>query len=135
MNAEADMPRPETTSFLSRILLIDAAISGAAGVLMVAGATALAEWLAVPAGVLRYAGWSLLPFAVLVTLLSRRPDLPGRAVVAVIALNAAWVVASVGVLLARLLQPNALGYAFVLGQAAAVAVLTEMEAVGLRRES
>jgi hypothetical protein len=59
--------------------------------------------------------------------------LPRGAVLAVIAGNGAWVAASVLVLLAGVLRPSALGYAFVLGQAAAVAVLAEVEAVALRR--
>ncbi len=54
-------------------------------------------------------------------------------VVAVIALNAGWVAASLLLLLAGWVEPNGLGYAFILGQAGAVAVLAEMQYVGLRR--
>jgi hypothetical protein len=127
------MPTQGTRPFLRQILLVDAVVSGAAGLLMGLGATALQEWLGMPAALLRYAGWSLVPFAVGLVLLARREALPRGAVVAVIALNVAWVLASVAVLFARAIQPSALGYAFVIGQAVAVAVLAEMETVGLRR--
>ena len=125
----------ETTSFLRRILLLDAAVSGAAGLAMGIGAGALEEWLGVPATLLRYAGWSLLPFAGLLVALARSEALPRAAVVGVIVLNGAWVVASVVVLVGGGFRPNVLGYVFVLGQAGAVAVLAEMEAVGLRKAS
>lgn len=54
---------------------------------------------------------------------------------AVIALNAAWVGASVLLLLLPAWSPTGLGYAFILVQAGAVAVLAEMQYVGLRGSS
>ena len=127
------MATPVRSSFLRRILLIDAAVSGAAGLVMALGAEPLERWLAVPAPLLRYAGWPLLPFAAALVYLARRPALPRGAVVTVIALNGAWVAASVLVLAAGAIQPAPLGYAFVVGQAVAVAALAEMETVGLRK--
>jgi hypothetical protein len=120
-------------SFLRRILVLDALVSGAAGLLMALAAAPLQEWLGVPAGLLWYAGLLLLPWAALLALLARSQSLPSGAVVAVIVLNGLWVAGSIVVLLAGTIQPNALGYAFVLVQAAAVAVLAELETVGLRR--
>ncbi|MGL4240129.1 MAG: hypothetical protein ACRCTI_03360, partial [Beijerinckiaceae bacterium] len=52
---------------------------------------------------------------------------------AIIVLNALWVVESVAMLVLGWLQPSALGIAFVLVQAAAVAVFAAAEAVGLKR--
>jgi hypothetical protein len=122
-----------TSTFLRRILLLDAAVSGAAGLVMALAADPLERWLAVPAPLLRCAGWPLVPFAAVLLHLARRTALPRGAVITVIALNAAWVAASVLVLLAGVIQPAPLGYAFVVGQALAVAALAEMETVGLRR--
>lgn len=52
----------------------------------------------------------------------------------ILRLDAATCVAT-GLLLSVLaLSPTALGYAFVIAQAAAVAVLAELEYIGLRRE-
>ena len=124
---------PASSSFLRRMLLLDALVSGAAGLLMAVGAGALQEWLGLPAWLLRFAGWCLVPFAGLLVVLARSQSLPPAAVVTVIVLNGLWVVGSVVLLLAGAIQPNVLGYAFVLGQAVAVAVLAEMETVGLRR--
>jgi hypothetical protein len=123
------------SSFLRRILFADAAICGAAGVLMALGAGPLAELLALPAPLLRYSGLSLLPFAAALVSLSRRAAIPQAAAIAVIALNIAWVAASVLLLVAGAIEPNGLGVAFVLGQAAAVAGLAEMEYVALRQSS
>ena len=121
--------------FLRRILLADAVISGATGLLMAVGAVSLEGLLGVPATLLRYAGWSLVPFAVLVASLSRHAAPPRAGVLAVIGLNAAWVAASLLMLLPGWIHPNGLGYAFIVGQAAAVAVLAEFQYAGLRRSS
>ena len=119
--------------FLRRILLADAVISGTTGVLLLAAATLLERWLALPAPLLRYAGFSLLPFAALVLYLAKRDVLPRGGVWTVIALNAAWVIASAALLLIGGVEPTALGYAFVIVQAVAVAGLAEMQYMGLRR--
>lgn len=127
------MPTPENSSFLRRVLLADGALSGLAGVLLAVAAHPLQELLGVPAALLRYAGLCLVPFGALLVYLSGRPALPRAAVVSVIVLNGAWAAASVLLLFA--IQPNAWGLAVVLGQAAAVGFVAEMEARGLRRAS
>jgi hypothetical protein len=111
----------------------DAAISGATGLLMALGAGVLAGLLGLPAGLLRYAGLSLLPFAALVVLLARRDPPSHPSVWAVIGVNAAWVAGSILLLLSGAVAPNGLGYAFVVGQALAVALFAELQYVGLRR--
>jgi hypothetical protein len=124
------MTRP---SFLRRALVVDAVASGASGVLMVAGAEPLAGVLGLPAPLLRWAGAALFPFAAFVASLAWSGAVPRGGVRAVIALNVAWVAASV---LLVLDGPGALtraGIAFVLVQAAAVAVFAEVQYVGLRR--
>jgi hypothetical protein len=121
------------SSFLRRVLLADAVISGLSGILMVLDAGALESMLGVPATLLRYAGLSLFPFAALVVGLARREPLPRAGVWTVIALNAAWVVASLMLAFSGWISPNALGYAFILGQAFAVAVFAEMQYFGLRK--
>jgi hypothetical protein len=124
-----------TSTFLRRILVADGLISGATGLLMALGAGTLQELLAVPAPLLRTVGLSLVPFAILVAWLSRRAALPRAAVVAVIVVNAAWVAGSALLLLAGGIEPNAMGYAFIVGQAVAVAVLAGMQYLGLREFS
>ena len=125
----------DASPFLRRILLADGVISGATGALMAAGAGTLEEVLGVPAALLRFAGFVLVPFAILVVSLARQEALTRSSVLAIIGMNAAWVAASAAALLFGWIQPNGLGYAFVIGQAAAVAVLAEMQYVGLRNVS
>jgi hypothetical protein len=123
----------DTSLPLRRVLLADGVISGATGVLLATGAGPLEGLLAVPAPALRAAGLCLVPFALFVASLSRAGAPSRSRVGAVIALNAAWVAASVVVLLAGWIHPNPLGLAFVVGQAVAVAVLAEMQYGALRR--
>jgi hypothetical protein len=121
------------SSFLRRTLAADAAISGTTGLLMAAAAGPLQDALGVPALLLRYAGLSLLPFAALVAYLAMRGRLARAGVWSVILLNVAWVAASVLLLLDGWIAPNALGFAFIAGQAFVVAVFAELQYVGLRR--
>ena len=121
------------STFLRRVLIADAVASAATGLLMLLAANPLEQWLALPSGMLRAAGASLLPFAAIVAWLGLRETISRAGVWIVIALNAHWVIDSVALLFTSWVQPALLGYAFVLAQAAAVAVLAELEYVGLRR--
>lgn len=121
------------SSYLKRALTIDALMTGATALLLVFAAGVLARLLAVPEPLLRYAGIALVPFVVFVAIIARRPAVPRATVLAVIGLNVAWVAASVWLLLGARIQPNALGYAFIIAQAVAVALFAEVQYVGLRR--
>jgi hypothetical protein len=123
----------KNVTFLRRVLIADAIASAATGLLMLLGAVPLEQWLAIPAGLLRAAGASLIPFAALVAWVALRETVSRAGVWTVIALNVIWVIDSVALLFTGWVQPAMLGYAFVLSQAAAVAVLAELEYVGLRR--
>jgi hypothetical protein len=118
---------------LRRVLLLDAAVSGATGLLMLASAGLLGRLLGVPDELLRWAGASLVPFAAFVAFVATRQHIAARTVHAVMALNAAWVLASVAVLLTGAVAPNGLGVGFILFQAAVVAAFVEMQYLGLRR--
>ena len=115
-------------TFLRRVLTVDATTSAAMGVALALDANALAGLLELPAGLVAYAGLSLLPFAAVVAWLGTRAIPPRPGVWAVIAANLVWVVASVVLLASGAVAPNALGYAFVVAQAIAVAVLAELVA-------
>jgi hypothetical protein len=122
-----------SSSFLRRVLVIDATLSGVSGLLLALDAAALEGMWGAPAPMLRYVGLSLLPFAALVAVVARRerPSHPGAWTV--IGLNVAWVVASGVVALSGRFDLTALGLAFVVGQAIAVAGVAELEYVGLRK--
>lgn len=121
--------------FLRQVLLADALISGVTGLAMMLGAGLLADLLGLPAMLLRWAGLILLPFAALVGWLATRERLPSRAVWAVITLNALWAADCVLLVVAGLIEPTWLGLAFVLFQAAVVALFAELQYVGLRRST
>ena len=121
------------SNFLRRALVVDAVVTGATAVLLVVAAGILGPWLEVPEPLLRYAGVALIPFVIYVAFVARRDVVPRPSVLAIIGLNFAWVAASLWLLLGGPIQPNAVGYAFIIAQALVVALFAEVQYVGLRR--
>jgi hypothetical protein len=121
------------TPFLRNVLAVDAAVSGAAAILMIVGAPYLSPLLGLPSGLLFWAGIALVPFVALLLATLRRQAVPRLIMIDIIAINALWVAASFGLLFSGLVSPSALGIAFVAAQALAVAVLAELQFVGMRR--
>jgi hypothetical protein len=125
----------QSSTFLRRVLLLDAASSGAMAVLLLTCGGLLEGLLNLPAELLEEAGLVLVPFALAVGFLGTRTRLSRIAVWAVIGLNAIWAIDSVALLFTGWVQPNLLGYVFVVGQAAFVAVMAELEVLGLRKSA
>jgi hypothetical protein len=123
------------SNLLRFALIADAVASGATGLLMLGGAGFLAGLLGLPTELLRYAGLALLAFVVFVGFVGTRAEISRTAAALIVVINAAWVVGSVLLLLSGWVAPTTLGYAFVLAQAAAVAVLAELQWIGLRRQA
>ena len=123
----------QSSTFLRRVLLLDGVSSGAMGALLLTCSGLLAGLLDLPAELLKEAGLVLIPFALAVGFLGSRTRLSRVAVWAVIAINAVWAIDSVVLLFTGWVEPNALGYAFVLGQAAFVAVMAELQVIGMRK--
>ena len=122
-----------STPFLRFALLGDAAASGATGLLLAAGAGALASLLGLPEGLLRVAGLALLPYAAFVAWAgTRNGGVPRNAVRAVVAINLLWVLDSVLLLAVGPVAPNGLGAAFVLAQALVVLGFAAMQWTALR---
>jgi hypothetical protein len=124
-----------TTASLRRLLHVDAATSGAMGLLLPAAAPALAPLLGLPVALLRESGIALVPFAALLFWVARAPRPARGAAWAVVVANALWVVASVALLASGAVSPTALGETVVLAQAAVVAALAWLQSAALRRES
>jgi hypothetical protein len=122
------------TPFLRNVLLIDAVASGATGLLLIAGAGLLDGLLGLPAALMREAGLILVPYVAFVAWVGTRETIARGAVWAIIAANALWAVATVGLLVSGLVAPTALGIAFVIAQAAVVALLGELQYAGLKRQ-
>ena len=129
-------PSPAPTAATARLRLalrLDAAASGAMGVLLAAGGALLDDPLGIPAAVLVPVGGFLVVYAAGLWLLGSRPRLGRPAVQVVVAGNLLWVAASVVAAIAGWWSPTTAGTVFVLAQAAAVVVLTELQLTGLRR--
>lgn len=120
-------------SFIRRTLLLDAAMSGACAVLLIAGAGTLADLLGLPEDLLFISGLVLVPFVGMLVWLMRAGSPSAIGVRAIIAINVAWVAASAVLLVSGLVDPTPLGTAFVIVQAAAVLVFAELQIIALRR--
>jgi len=119
--------------FVRKILAVDALTCVAAGALMSIGAGPLAQATDLPQPLLFGAGLSLFPVAALFGWMSRTRHLNAPLINLAVVGNAAWVLASLAVLVA--FPPTPFGYVFVLAQASAVAVLAWLERRGAARVS
>jgi hypothetical protein len=120
---------------LRRAFLLDAIVSGMMAVLLTLGASALAPLLELPEALLRETGVFLIAYTALVGWLATRQTMPKALVVIVIAGNAAWTVASIGLLFSGAVTPNLLGEVFVAAQAIVPGALAELQYIGLRRSN
>ena len=102
------------------------------GLLLVAGGV-LAPPLGLPHDLLFYAGLALLPVAAFMLAVAVPSASPAAGVFVVVAGNWLWVAASLALPLFGLVSPTGLGYAFLLIQAAAVAVLALAEQRAMAR--
>ncbi|TDH63156.1 hypothetical protein E2C06_07175 [Dankookia rubra] len=129
------MERIVPSDFLRRVLLADAACSGAMGLLLALLAGPLSRWFGLPAALLLEVGLFLLAFAAFVAVLGLRQASPRLLVWLVIVGNALWALDSVLLLVSGWVAPTALGGTFVVAQALVVALLAELEYTGLRRSA
>ena len=117
---------------LRNVLLIDAATCALTGTLLMIGARLLEGITAIPTALLFHAGLVLIPIAAFMAVTATRAVLSPFAVWVIVAGNALWVAASIGLMIGPWIAPNALGYGLVAAQAVAVAVLTVLELNGAR---
>jgi len=120
-----------STTFLRRVLALDAASCAAMGLGMSLAAAPLGARFGLPVELVRAAGLLLLPLAAFIGWLASRPAPPPLLVWLVIVGNLGWTAESF-VLLGRS-DPTPLGAGFVALQALAVLGLAGLEYLGLRR--
>ncbi|MEO9341096.1 hypothetical protein ABFT80_27270 [Mesorhizobium sp. SB112] len=123
----------QNTPFLRNTLIADAGVGLAAAALTIFGASFLSPLLNLPQGLIFWAGVALLPVAALLIAAARRSEIPRFWLREIVFINVAWVIASFGILIAGLVQPNALGIAFIVAQALAVGLFAELQYIALRR--
>lgn len=126
--------QPQASTLLRRALVLDAGVSGAAGLLQLAATAPLSRWLAIDPGWLRGGGAVLLAWMLFVGWVATRKAITPALAWTVIGVNLAWVAGSVLLLVEGAITPNALGLTFVLAQAAVVAMFAELQFFGLRRQ-
>lgn len=120
-------------AFLRRVLLLDAAASGATALLLLLGAGLLEGLLGLPGALLRTAGLILIPYVAFVLYVGvREPHVRG-AVWTIVFANFAWAAGSFALLVSGWVAPTMLGYVFVIAQALVVAILGELQYAGLKR--
>ncbi|MFC5498836.1 hypothetical protein ACFPOE_14910 [Caenimonas terrae] len=119
--------------FLRNVLLADALSCVACGLLQVALTRPLESLLKLPAPLLLATGWFLLAYAGVVAAIATRSPIPRAPVWLLVAGNVGWALACVALLATGAAAPSALGTAWVLAQAATVAVLAQLQAMALRR--
>lgn len=120
-------------SFLRGALAIDAIASGVMGIGFSAAPRLVAGLSGLPTSMLIYVGTFLIVYAAFVAALALRQRPPAALVWLVIVGNAAWVVASLGLLVSGWVTPSVLGYALVIAQAVAVGVFAELQFIGVRK--
>lgn len=130
------MTNPARTAPPLRLtLLLDAAVTGANGALYLAAAPALDGLLGIPAGTLGWLGAVLLAFAAAVLLVGRRQRPAPAAVLAVVAVNVAWVAASLAAAATGWQSPTTTGTVWTVLQAGVVAAFAGLQVSGLRRSA
>lgn len=121
------------TPFLRKVLIVDAAISGAAGLAFIAGAVVVHDLLGLPSALLLWSGVALIPFVATLVMVIRANGAAAGVIPAVIATNFAWVAASLFIAFGPIFAPTLIGQVFVCTQAAMVFVFAELQVMGLRR--
>lgn len=119
--------------FLRRVLLADTIFSAAGAVSFTLGAAMLANVTELPETLSRETGLILVLYTALVGWLAMRSVIPRAWIALVIAINGAWTIASIALLLSGAIHLNLFGEIVVVLQAAATGVLAELQYLGLRR--
>jgi hypothetical protein len=118
---------------LRNALVLDAVASGATGLLAIRASGFLGWLLELPPNLLLGAGLVLAPYVLFVIYTATRSDIARGAVWTIVVANVLWAAVSVLVHLSGWVAPNALGVAFVLSQAAVVALFGHLQVMALRR--
>jgi len=123
------------SKLLRLALLADAAASGALAVLQLAMPDVLSRLLMLPRGLLLETGAFLVGYALLLLVMARSARLWSALVGFIVLGNVGWAAACAALLGTGLVQPGALGLAFVAMQALAVLVFACVEYLGLRQSA
>ncbi len=121
------------SNFLRYVFLVDAATCVACALLLTIGGGFLQSVLGLPVSLMLYAGLSLFPFAAFLIYAATRKSISKPIVWLIIGLNLLWTIDSFLLLVSGYISPTAFGYVFVIFQALGVAMLADLEFIGLRK--
>lgn len=119
--------------FLRYVLLADSASCVASGAVQLLFTAVLVQMTGLPSVLLIGTGGFLLAYAALVVFIATREPVPRAWVWLLVAGNLGWAVGCMALLASGAIAPTPLGVAWILAQAATVAVLAELQWTGLRR--
>lgn len=111
---------------LRPLMWLDAIGCALSGIAVFLAAAPLATEFALPFGLLQGAGIVLLPCAALLAYAVSRAPIPRPALWAIVAINSLWIAASFALPLTGQVAPNGTGWAFLVGQAALIALFTAL---------
>lgn len=120
-------------SLLRLVMKLDALATGAVGLLLLAAGWALDGVLGTPLSLLVPVGLVLTVYALAIWMAGSHSHISKQAVSAAIVINLLWTVSSIVVVVAGWFSLTGLGIAFVLAQAAAVALFADLQFLGMRR--
>jgi hypothetical protein len=116
-------------------LVVDAVATGALAVLQVALPDLMGRLLVLPRGLLLETGVFLLGYMLLLVIMARSARLPSLLVGIIVVGNVAWAAGSAALLGVGVLQPGALGLAYVAMQVLAVLAFACAQYLGLRQSA
>src|SRR5579872_6844588 len=122
-----------TPKFLRNVLWADALSCLACGLLQVAFTRDLSQWFGLPAAMLMGVGQFLLVYGAAVAFLATRLRVSNTLIWALIAGNALWAVGCLALLMDRGIHLSFLGDAYVIFQALTVAVIAQLQYLGVRQ--
>jgi hypothetical protein len=123
------------TPFLRNALLLDAIGSAPIGLALAVASGTFASLFALPQPLLVAVAVCIVVWVAMLAMAARRPAIPASLAWTFVLGNAFWVAASFAILFAGLIQPNALGSAFIIAQALAVALFAWLQWIGVRRQA
>ena len=120
-------------AFLRALVWFDASTGLLLGALHLLLSASLAEWLGLPPGLLVVSGVLLLGYAALAIRIARAHTMPRGNLWVLIVANFGWALASLALLLGNAVAPTFLGQAYLVVHVVSVAVIAELQWMGVRR--
>jgi hypothetical protein len=124
-----------TSRFLKNALLLDAAASGAIGVLHLVRPQAMMDLLKLPEPLVQGTGLFLAVYVLMLVGLAACRTLWRPLALSVVIGNVLWALASIDILVLGMVEPSPLGEAYVIAQALAVLGFAGLQYLGVKKSA